>query len=391
MTAGRLRFMRILESSGCISRVHLLDPESGSGADDDPVMVHSKVMIADDEVLRVGSANLCNRSMGLDTECDLVIVAADDTTRSAIARVRNRLIAEHTGLKVSALQHVVDEAFDSGGSVSEAVRKADGRRRLRAIDDAATGIDIDEALLDAMADPLEPFEEERTTSPEEMRRPRLLLFAKIAIALMALALLTLLWRMSPLGDPGKIAQSISAISERPWAPIAVIGVFLAAECVAFPVTLLIFATVAVFGGWSGALLAGTGAMASATATYFIGRWVGARFLRRFIGPRINRVRRGLSDRGVLAVAAVRIVPVAPFTVVNLVAGAIGLRFFDYAVGTAIGLTPGVIVMWALGHQIATLFVRPTFDGIALLVCFILVWVGLGIGLQIILARYRSRG
>ncbi len=54
-------------------------------------------------------------------------------------------------------------------------------------------------------------------------------------------------------------------------------------------------------------------------------------------PRINRVRRVLSDRGVLAVAAVRVVPAAPFTVVNLVAGAVGLRFFDYAASTAIGL------------------------------------------------------
>lgn len=391
MTAGRLRFMRILEQAGCIDRVRLLYPESGGSTDGAPVMVHSKVMIVDDEILRIGSANLCNRSMGLDTECDLVIVATDDDTRAAIARVRNRLIAEHAGLDVPAVERAIDRAIDRGSSVFEAVGRPAASRRLRPVDDAATGIAVDDALLDAVADPLEPIEEERATSPEQTRGPRFRLFLKIVLALMAAALLTLVWRMSPLGDPGKIAQSISAISERPWAPLAVIAGFLVAESVAFPVTLLIFATIAVFGGWGGALLAAAGAMASAIATYFVGRWLGARFLRRFIGPRINRVRRGLSDRGVLAVAAVRVVPVAPFTVVNLVAGAIGLRFFDYAVGTAIGLMPGIVVMSALGHQIASLFAGPTLGGIALLACFILVWVGLGLGLQIVLARYRSSG
>ena len=41
-------------------------------------MVHSKVMIVDDTLLRVGSANLNNRSMGTDTECDLALEARND-------------------------------------------------------------------------------------------------------------------------------------------------------------------------------------------------------------------------------------------------------------------------------------------------------------------------
>ena len=69
-----------------------------------------------------------------------------------------------------------------------------------------------------------------------------------------------------------------------------------------------------------------------------------------MGPRLNRVRRGIVKRGVLAVAAVRLVPVAPFTLVNLVAGASRIRFSDYLLGTIIGMAPGLILMSRTGRS-----------------------------------------
>jgi phosphatidylserine/phosphatidylglycerophosphate/cardiolipin synthase-like enzyme len=49
-----------------------------------PIIVHSKVAIMDDRMLRVGSANLNNRSIGLDTECDIAIEAKDDLDKEVI-------------------------------------------------------------------------------------------------------------------------------------------------------------------------------------------------------------------------------------------------------------------------------------------------------------------
>ncbi|MDF2995683.1 MAG: associated Golgi protein-like protein [Xanthobacteraceae bacterium] len=388
MLAGRLRFMRVIEQAGVGDRVRLLYPRVQEGDLIDAVMVHSKVMIVDDTALRVGSANLCNRSMGLDTECDLVVEAKDEASRRGIAAIRNQLLAEHSGLEASTFE----EALRQGRSLCQMLdQSAPTAHGLHPVDDRSAGFDISEAVIDAMADPVEPLDEERTAIADQPSRLRVGLVVRIGIALAAIALLALVWHLSPLSDPARITQAIDAIADRPWAPLAVIAIFLLTSLVAFPVTLLIFATIAVFGGWTGALLAAAGAMASAMAGYFVGKWLGARFLRRFIGPRLNRVRRVLSERGVLTVAAVRIVPAAPFTVVNLVAGAIGLRFLDYAAGTAMGLLPGLIVMSALGNQIATLFARPTAGGVALLLCFIIAWMALAIGLQFLAARYRSRG
>lgn len=68
-----------------------------------PIYVHAKVCVVDDRLLRIGSSNLNNRSMGLDTECDLTIEAAADDPRrdevaAAVLGVRDRLLAEHLGV-----------------------------------------------------------------------------------------------------------------------------------------------------------------------------------------------------------------------------------------------------------------------------------------------------
>ncbi|WP_456944912.1 phospholipase D-like domain-containing protein [Geodermatophilus sp. SYSU D00697] len=88
-----------------------------------PVYVHAKVMVVDDRLLRVGSSNLNNRSMGLDTECDLSIEArAGDPRRDELAGtiigLRDRLLGEHLGVPPEA---VAEAVAGSGGSLVRAV------------------------------------------------------------------------------------------------------------------------------------------------------------------------------------------------------------------------------------------------------------------------------
>ena len=76
----------------------LLSHRAGPESEDESIVVHSKILVADDRLFRVGSANLTDRSMRLDTECDLTIEATDERQQTAIARLRNRLLGEHLGL-----------------------------------------------------------------------------------------------------------------------------------------------------------------------------------------------------------------------------------------------------------------------------------------------------
>ncbi|WP_119459858.1 phospholipase D-like domain-containing protein [Rhodospirillaceae bacterium SYSU D60014] len=100
MGSARARLIAELRKADRHDRFRIYTPVTAGGT---PIYVHAKVMAVDNRLLRVGSSNLNNRSMGFDTECDIAIEAVPgtpDETRigTAIAAVRNGLVAEHLGV-----------------------------------------------------------------------------------------------------------------------------------------------------------------------------------------------------------------------------------------------------------------------------------------------------
>ncbi|MDG5748579.1 phospholipase D-like domain-containing protein [Qipengyuania sp. XHP0207] len=100
---------------------------------DTDIYVHAKIMIVDDEVLRIGSANMNNRSMGLDSECDIFIDATregNEHAAEAIRRIRLTLLAEHTGLDIDAIAQMLD-VHETMAATIDQLAKTDGRRLCR--------------------------------------------------------------------------------------------------------------------------------------------------------------------------------------------------------------------------------------------------------------------
>ena len=100
-------------------------------------MIHSKVMVIDDRFLRIGSANMNNRSMGADSECDLAIEAKSRAERRAIVEIRNRLIGEHCGVTATDVARALKRQRNSLIAVADTLAanghslKANRRRRAR--------------------------------------------------------------------------------------------------------------------------------------------------------------------------------------------------------------------------------------------------------------------
>ncbi len=122
--------------------------------------------------------------------------------------------------------------------------------------------------------------------------------------------------------------------------------------------------------------------------------VGARLIRRtlhsaFEQP-VARINRALEERSIVAIAAVRLVPIAPFTLVNLAAGSIGIRFRDYLLGTALGIAPGTILMIAFGSQLRSLWEKPSAQNIAVLAGIVAAWIAVSLALQRAVSRRRHR-
>ncbi|MGO7897399.1 phospholipase D-like domain-containing protein [Rhizobium ruizarguesonis] len=117
------------------------------------VLVHSKLIIADDELVRIGSSNLNNRSEGMDGECDMLVEAGNDAHRRAIAELRNRLLSEYLGTTPESFA----AAFMQSGSLIEAVEALnDGPRGLREFTVELSG-SISPIFGTAIFDPLRPF------------------------------------------------------------------------------------------------------------------------------------------------------------------------------------------------------------------------------------------
>ncbi|ARQ13966.1 phospholipase D domain-containing protein (plasmid) [Rhizobium etli] len=96
--------------------------------DEVEVLIHSKLIIADDELIRIGSSNLNNRSEGLDSECDMLLEAVNDEQRGGIADLRHHLLAEYLGTTTETFA----AAFAQSGSIIQAIDMLnDGPRGLR--------------------------------------------------------------------------------------------------------------------------------------------------------------------------------------------------------------------------------------------------------------------
>lgn len=120
----RERFVARLEKADRQNRFRIYYPVTDAG---EPIYVHAKIMVVDDHLLRLGSSNLNNRSMGFDTECDVAI----EGPAEAISGFRKRLLAEHLGVPVAQ----VEDTLDKTGSMVETIERLnqDHGRGLRRI------------------------------------------------------------------------------------------------------------------------------------------------------------------------------------------------------------------------------------------------------------------
>jgi phospholipase D1/2 len=383
----RIRFLQHLKEAAA-DRIRLVYPAVDDGSHVVDTTVHSKVMVIDDRLLRVGSANLNNRSMAVDTECDLVIEARSDIERAAITKIRNTLVGDHCGVGADA---VASALARHGSLVAAAGRLSSNGHSLRPIDDCEPGESKLACVLADIADPRGPL-----TVGRVWTWGRLLASAPGAAVLAVgsgILILTLLWHFTPIAEfvtRERVQGLLSAAAADVWAPLWVLLTYLIAGLVAFPVLVLIVATAATFGPWLGFLYALMGVLSSALLTYFIGAWLGRDMLRRTLGARLNRIRQEMDERGILAVAAIRAVPVAPFTLVNLTAGACSIALVDYVVGTVIGMLPGLIAISALGHQISTMLMDFSVENVALVLLLILCWIAVAWSAQSLVRRLRRR-
>lgn len=186
----RGRMIARLQEADPGGRFRIYHPVNAAG---EPVYVHAKIFIADDRLLRIGSSNVDDRSLGFDTECDVAFEDGEEA-REAIAAFRERLLGEHLDVAPGTVARVQRET----GSIIATIERLNrpGGRGLRPI------VRLEEGVLGAF------LADTRLFDPRYLRgqisaagrgtRPRHLVIAGAAVALGILA-----WRMMRRRGPGR--------------------------------------------------------------------------------------------------------------------------------------------------------------------------------------------
>lgn len=323
--------------------------------------------------------------MGLDSECDLAISAGDnDRVSRAIEALRNRLLIEHLGTSIE----MVSSTFQNTKSLIDTIRSLsqhNSSRRLVNLDISeeyavdTTNFFLEEDLLD----PEKPYKMDHIldhfTYEEDSRSDRVQLIKIVAVLIVLLGLAAA-WRWTPLFDLVDI-DTITAFSyllkNDLLTSVGVVFAYILTGLLMVPVTILIGATGIIFSPLLGTLYALMGCLASAITAYGIGTKLGHNMIRRLSGKRLNRISKYLAKKGILTIAIVRNIPIVPFTIINLLAGASHIKLSDFLIGTAIGMLPGILAINIFSNRLMSVIKNPSPGNIAL-ATGIAVFMGLGI-------------
>ena len=188
-------------------------------------------------------------------------------------------------------------------------------------------------------------------------RPHLMPLIGAALALLALALA---WRWSPLADwlsPDRLIPALHSLGQATHPGLAIL-VLTAASVLAVPLTVMALLAVLAFGALNGTVYLMIGATLGGAVSFLVGKRLGRGVLEHLAGERLKRLDQRAAGNGVLAVIAVRMVPVAPFALINMALGVSSIRLRDFVLGSVIGMFPGTMLIALSIDQLVAFSLNP---------------------------------
>ncbi len=359
-----------------------------SRARDVSTFVHSKVMVVDDWFARIGSANFNNRSMGVDTECDLAVDAGENTrAREGVLKIRNRLLAEHLGVKSG---DVARELANMGtlAALIDAHERTD--RTLALIELPETPSPEPSEALRAAVDPDEPIgfgsDVGRLIPAVEMAEGGNPLRLWILPGCVLAAALIVAWASGAFPQPElrSVQAFVESLPERPWAITTSTVAFVIAGVALIPLELAVIAAGLLLGLVPGGLVAGGGSLIAAVVGYVAGWLIGPERLSRWMSRASFRKGRQLGLLGVRGVAMLRLSALTTAGATHLLCGAGRVPFASYLAGTVIGLLPSLVVLTAVGALLRRTLLEPSLTTGLITIGGVLVAGILALGLRTVL-------
>lgn len=352
------------------------------------VYVHSKTMICDERAIMTGSANLSNRSMKVDSEIMLSFGLTKDA--HAAAALLRRLL----GIHLHTDSEEVDRVLTQTGSIHATIRqlRENNLHQLRDLEISCEG-PIQRRLAETqLLDPDEPIDlgyhlkkvlateqkSEKSAPPHNWVR-----YAKIAVGVLIIFVAGIALKEAWGGavDRDSFESFFQSLNRSVWTLPILFGVFFIAGFTGISLNLLLVSAVLVIGPWSAFSCGFLGSLLSAVVTFLIGVHAGQPILRRFFESQMQRLSEKIQNRGALSIALLRLVPVAPFVVINLIAGLSKLKLRTFVGGSVLGMLPGMAIVCFLTHQAKNAYTDPSWQTWSLLALGLAALLGLTFGVK----------
>jgi uncharacterized membrane protein YdjX (TVP38/TMEM64 family) len=180
------------------------------------------------------------------------------------------------------------------------------------------------------------------------------------------------------GGQATVSHWLGVAAKSPFALLIAVGAFAVLAFAGVPQVVLIAAAVVAFGPELGFAYSWIGTMVSAAVGFWLGRVTGGRLLRRVGGEKLKTFMAMIGKNGFLASLIIRLVPSAPFVVVNMAAGMTPMRFWAFAAGAAIGIVPKILLTAMAGHSVAHARLGQLWANLGLFALALLIWIGAGL-------------
>lgn len=175
-------------------------------------------------------------------------------------------------------------------------------------------------------------------------------------------------------EPGQIGVWFENAADQWYALPVTMLIFTVLAFVGAPQFALIGAAVFAFGPVQGFLYSWIATICSATVTFYAGRFAGADAVRRYGGKTVNRISEFVGRNGFFASMIVRIVPSAPFIVVNMAAGVSRMSYFAFIAGLGVGVLPKTALVVFAGGGLMSLLSGGGWPAILALVGIVVTWI-----------------
>jgi phosphatidylserine/phosphatidylglycerophosphate/cardiolipin synthase-like enzyme/uncharacterized membrane protein YdjX (TVP38/TMEM64 family) len=344
------------------------------------VYIHSKTHCIDDRIFKVGSTNLTNRSMRVDTECDIALFA--DVHCEAIRQIRFDLLSIHSGLSKSTVESLCASQKSFVAAVDCLVEQSE--QRLAYFPNKGASELKQLIARNIELDPDEPIDPsywlETTSSPSDgAAAGKRLIGSTIGLIAICLGIVAVNFFGSDFLSEAMLTENLSRLASHPYTFPALVSGFFLLTLIGIPLNLLLVGTALAISPWQAFAAGVIGSHLAAWGGYFAGAYFGRPLYKRYLAQKMRSFSARLEEGSVVAIAIMRVLPIAPFFAINMACGALGVSFAKYVSGTLLGMIPGIFAVTMLSDRVRSVIVDPNWvnGSLVVLVCLLVlaaVWI-----------------